>query len=46
MAELDFDAPAHDADDLEFWHDHIQELNRRHLAPAGEPSESGPSSGG
>ena len=56
MAELDFDAPAHDADDLEFWHDHIQELNRRHLAgrerraaeppPAGEPSKSGPSSGG
>ena len=56
MAELDFDAPAHDANDLEFWHDHIQELNRRHLAgrerraaelpPAGAPGKSGPSSGG
>jgi len=56
MAELGFDAPAHDANDLEFWHDHIQELNRRHLAGrprkaaelplAGEPGKSGPSSGG
>ncbi len=33
MAELDFDAPLHDANDVGFWRAQILALNRRHLTP-------------
>jgi hypothetical protein len=34
MAKYDFDAPAHDTNDMQFWHDRILALNRRYLAGA------------
>lgn len=42
MAELDFDAPLHEADDVAFWRAQILALNERHLTPPGGSSQPAP----